>query len=104
MLGGRDGFIEFSRQSLYPTRAFEKSSLPATHLTDDEALRVAQGTVGADMVAHVMQYARPERLKVVHALHDAGLAPKQISRATGLGQSFVYRALRDKRCHVGDTP
>lgn len=93
MCGGPEGFKKFSQDSLYPGEAFPGSRLNE-HLTDDEAMRIAKEVLGKDHLSALHTFARPIKKNAVIVLRKAGLKGKQIARVTGLGESFVYRALK----------
>lgn len=87
MLGGRDGFIQFSRNEPLPAVAFEGSRLSA-HLTDDELRRVAQEVVGD--CDSLQSLGRDEQITALKRLLKCGFSRMEVVRATDLTKHFVY--------------
>lgn len=90
MLGGQDGFVEFSKQVPIPAKAFPGSLLRA-HLSDDEVVRVVKAALGEEECRDILKKTPEERKALVGRLFDCGLTVRQIVRATGLGYNVVQR-------------
>lgn len=90
MLGGREGFIEFSKASNSTATPFPGSKLKA-HLGDDEALRLVREVLGTDDVnlAQLPPAARHERLA---RLRDRGFTVRQLSRICGVSAAEAAKA------------
>ena len=91
MLGGRDGFVAFSRQVPTPAKAFAGSRLRG-HLTDDEVITIARTALGPEMFKTLKQLSLDTQREAVRQLGKCGLTIRQVTRATGLGYRFVQRA------------
>ena len=87
MLGGRDGFIEFSKASNSTAVPFPGSRL-AGHLSDDEALAVARAILCREP-HELMGMSVQERKALIALLHERGLGIRQISRIVGISPSTV---------------
>ncbi|MBQ3282296.1 MAG: transposase [Atopobiaceae bacterium] len=92
MLGGRDGFIEFSAASNSTAAPFPGSRLRG-HLLDEEAVRVARDILGFD-ASELPSKEGLERGNAIRLLHDRGLSTRQIMRISGLGQYDIAKHLR----------
>ena len=84
MLGGRDGFIEFSKASNATASPFPGSAL-SNHLTDDEALAIAKAILG-DMGVNLAACDRNTRVEGVSLLAERGFPTLQIARITGVSR------------------
>lgn len=84
LLGGRKGFIEFSRADAATALPFEGSKL-RFHLKDDEAIRLAVSIIGHDPRTGTTT-------DDVRLLKKRGFSQAQITRITGLGANQVRRA------------
>ena len=91
LLGGREGFIDFSRQMPVPAKAFPGSRL-RTHLTDDEVVTIARTAIGEEVLRHIKKLPLAEQRACVVQLQQCGLTLRQVVRATGLGYNFVQKA------------
>ena len=89
MLGGKDGFIEFSQMSNATALPFPGSKLKA-HLSDDEAARIAREVLGRDNI-NLAKASQEERRTALQLLAERGFTTRQISRICGLGKSTVSR-------------
>lgn len=89
MLGGREGFVDFSRAARSTAVAFEGSGL-RNHLSDDEALRIARQVLGHDDVS-LASLARAQRTESVRLLRGRGFTIRQVARICGIGEGFVSR-------------
>lgn len=94
MLGGREGFIEFSKASNATALPFPGSGL-ARHLSDDEALAIAKDVLGADGV-NLATCDRKARDAGIALLAERGFPISQISRVTGVGRAICKYALVQK--------
>lgn len=90
MLGGREGFIEFSRRDPMPLSAYPGSKL-SRHITDDEALRVAKRALGETGLDALEGMPATKRNESVRDLLDAGLTINQVARITGLDRHIIQR-------------
>lgn len=91
MLGGRTGFIEFSKPQNGTLFPFRTSSL-RNHLSDDEAARVAKGILGFDpRELAAMEPGRRNQALAVLGRH--GFTRNLMMRLTGLGRRTVQRCL-----------
>ena len=88
MLGGRDGFIRWGRAVNATATPFPGSKL-TRHLRDDEALRIACDIVGKDVVRQLNTMKTEERLAVVRELAQRGFQAAQLSRLTGVSESYI---------------
>ena len=93
MVGGRKGFIEFSRQDAMPGRAFP-GSLLSHHLSEDEATRIARRALGQERLNSLESLDRGARVEALRILAAEGLTQRQIARVTGLGAYFIEQAVR----------
>lgn len=91
MCGGRDGFVSFSRASNMTAWAFPGSRL-RSHLTDEEALRMAKEIVGKEKLQGFASLSRDERCDVVVLLTSRGFQTNQIARMVGMSESYVRKA------------
>ncbi len=89
MLGGKDGFIEFSKMSNATAFPFPGSRLKA-HLSDDEAVRIAREVLGRDNI-NLAKASPEERGAALQLLAERGFTTRQVSRICGLGKSTVAR-------------
>ena len=94
MCGGRDGFIAFSRASNSTACAFPGSKLK-NHLTDEEAIRLAQSILGMN-AREVGAQSKNERDSSVRLLANRGFPVAQIARITGVGRNSCRAALATK--------
>ena len=92
MLGGREGFIEWSQSAKSTFHAFPGSKLTG-HLSDSEALVICQAIMRCANTSLVGASA-DERAMTVRMLNERGLNVSQMARITGLGRSTVQRDLR----------
>ena len=83
MLGGRDGFIEFSKPSHTTATPFLGSSL-TNHLSDAEALTIAKAVLG-DTGINLAACDRGVQSAGIVELVQRGLSVPQIARITGVG-------------------
>jgi len=89
MLGGREGFIEFSKASNMTAWAFPGSKLKA-HLTDDEAVRIAKQILG-EQVDSFASMPPSQKDGVVCNLRNRGFSSGQIARILGISKSYVIK-------------
>ena len=92
LLGGPEGFIEFSANNPPTALPFPGSRLNA-HLTDAEAMRLADLSIGEGMAKTLGTLQTKTRWPYLKQLSEAGLSVPQIRRITGLGDTQVRRAL-----------
>lgn len=90
MLGGQKGFIDFSRASNATGSAFPGSKLK-NHLTDQEALTLAQGILGMK-ACDVGLLPRMQRDAALELLANRGFSLAQIARITGVGRGCCRAA------------
>lgn len=91
MLGGREGFIEWSKASNATAVPFPGSRLK-NHLTDEEAARVFKDALGFD--ATTLNRLKPEeRMVPIATAVTRGISIRQLSRVSGLGTSSIQRAI-----------
>lgn len=95
MCGGREGFIDFSKMSSWTAVPFPGSRL-RRHLTDGEALAIAQALLGADGLHLGAENAAVRKQKIA-ILYTHGFTIAQVSRLTGLGRREVEHYLEIKR-------
>lgn len=100
MLGGRDGFVEFSRQERMPVQAFPGSRLTG-HISDEDAFRVAQAVLGVEGLEQIGEMPQETRRQAIRKLLVAGIGQRQIARLTGMTLSAVHRVEQETR---GSTP
>ena len=86
MLGGREGFIEFSKPSNATASPFPGSRLSG-HLSDDEALVIAKAILG-DMGINLAACDKAARAAGITLLAEKGFSIAQISRITGVARSI----------------
>ncbi|MDO5106864.1 MAG: transposase [Coriobacteriaceae bacterium] len=91
MLGGRDGFVEFSKPSHTTATPFPGSSL-TNHLSDDEALAIAKAVLGADGI-NLAACDKSVRIAGITVLAERGFSIAQISRITGVARSICSYTL-----------
>lgn len=90
MLGGRDGFIQFSNKELLPAKSFPESGL-THHLRPDEVMRIAQSIApGCDNSASL---SKSEQNDVIKKLHASGLSITQIMFVTSLSRGRIRGAI-----------
>ena len=87
MLGGREGFIQFSASANATALPFPGSKL-RNHLTDDEAIRIAIDVLGRSEM-NLAKASNKERSNAVRLLKNHGFTRRQISRICGIGESTV---------------
>lgn len=92
MLGGRAGFIEFSKPSNATALPFPKSGL-AHHLSDDEALVIAKAILG-DTGINLAACDKASRDAGIALLSERGFSVPQISRITGVGRGVCNYILQ----------
>ena len=92
MLGGRDGFIEFSKPSHTTATPFPGSSL-TNHLSDDEALAIAKAVLG-DTGINLSACDRGVQSAGIVELFQRGFSVPQIARITGVGVGACRYTLR----------
>ena len=90
LLGGTQGFVEFSKTALPRSTAFPGSAMKG-HLSYDELLAIAREIIGADTLASMKSLKPSARAPLIAGLADAGFTPSEIARLTGLGTSTVSR-------------
>lgn len=88
MCGNTDSFVRFSNQMPACAQAFPGSKLIG-HINDEEALRVARLTLGADELRSIGSLPISDRNDAIRKLKQTGLTLRQIARATGLGYYTV---------------
>ena len=91
MLGGRDGFIAFSRAANWTAHAFPGSRLK-NHLSDAEALVIAQSIVGTK-VTELPSAQKYECEQAVATLYARGFPVAQIARISGLGRGYCRNVI-----------
>lgn len=91
MLGGRNGFIEWSKAKNGTAIPFIGSKLKG-HMTDDEALIVAREILGNGDTSLCGVHGE-KRHNAILLLHERGFTNNQIARITGLGRNTISRAL-----------
>ncbi|MBQ9007341.1 MAG: transposase [Atopobiaceae bacterium] len=89
MLGGRDAFIRFSAACNSTAFPFSGSKLKS-HLTDDEALRIAVDVLGRDGV-NLASANKDQVVTSVSMLKRRGFSTRQVSRICGISQSAAAR-------------
>ena len=103
--GGRDGYAktDFVLSILDGVEAFKELHDapgdyqplgPRHHLTESEALKRAQETLGDIGFHEVKSFDRETRNALLLRLYEAGLSRRQIMRITGIGLGIVNRATR----------
>ncbi|MDO4404606.1 MAG: transposase [Atopobiaceae bacterium] len=91
MLGGRNGFIEWSKASNGTAVPFSGSKLTA-HLSDSEALEIARGIMQCNDT-NLAKIDEEKRDEIVVNLHERGFSNRQITRITGVGPYVIKRIL-----------
>lgn len=91
LLGGREGFVEWSRATNSTALPFPSSKLKK-HLSDDEFQRIATCILGYD-VTSLSRCVPDQQKRDLKVLVDRGLPISLLSRLTGLGRSEIYRLL-----------
>ena len=91
MLGGKEGFVEFSKMANATAVPFPGSMLK-DHLTDDEALAIAKGILGEDGI-NLAAYEKEARTAGVRLLSERGFSVARIARITGLSRSCCRNLL-----------
>ena len=91
MLGGRDGFIEFSKPSHTTATPFPGSML-THHLSDDEALAIAKAVLG-DKGINLAACDKDSRRTGIALLAERGFPVAQIARITGVGAGTCWYIL-----------
>ena len=91
MLGGREGFIDWSQAAKSTFHAFPGSRLTG-HLSDSEATTICQAILQRSNTS-LAGVPSAERVEMVKLLYERGLGVSQIARATGLGRRTVQRDL-----------
>lgn len=92
MLGGRDGFVEFSKASNATACPFPGSRL-TNHLSDDEALAIAKAVLG-DTSVNLAACDRGVQSAGIVELFQRGFSVPQITRITGVGLGACRYTLR----------
>ena len=72
-----------------------------SHLTDDEALRMAKAIVGEKKLAGFAGLPASEREAVIMLLKSRGFQTNQISRMVGMSESYVRKVVP---CGLGGGP
>jgi len=88
MLGGREGFIEWSRPSKSTFHAFPGSSLTG-HVSDDEAMAIACSIVGKEGVIGFHSLGQEGRAVVLSSLIERGVPVRQAGRLLGVSESTI---------------
>ena len=91
VLGGRDGFIEFSKPSHTTATPFPGSML-THHLSDDEALAIAKAVLG-DKGINLAACDKDSRRTGIALLAERGFPVAQIARITGVGAGTCWYIL-----------
>ena len=91
MLGGRNGFVEFSQAANATCMPFPGSRLKG-HLHDEEAVRLATAILGFDP-GKLKTLGREERTAHVRLLASRGFPVRQLTRITGLGKHEIENCL-----------
>ena len=91
MLGGRDGFVEFSKASNATACPFPGSRL-TNHLSDDEALAIAKAVLG-DKGINLAACDKDSRRTGIALLAERGFPVAQIARITGVGAGTCWYIL-----------
>lgn len=90
VLDGPQGFVELCEGAELHEAGFEGS----LHLSDAEAIRLADEIARARGFAHLMEVRklpRAERDAVIRQLRGNGMTINQVERVTGVGRSIVAR-------------
>ena len=95
LLGGVEGFIQFSQSQNLTLLPFAGSKLKR-HITDDEAKRVARLVVGEN-VGHLKTCDASIRTEAVRTLGERGFSVQQIARISGLGRREITRILNGQQ-------
>lgn len=102
MLGGRDGFIQFSASANATALPFPGSKL-RNHLTDDEAAQIARDILGRDGV-NLAKATKSKRKSAIATLRQRGFTRKQVSRICGVGDSAVKHYFEHSEAPVQNLP
>ena len=94
MCGGLRGFIQFSKPQNNTLLPFEGSKLKY-HLSDDEAVCIAEGIVG-ERISTLKTSDPDTRKKAVRALKAQGFSKDRITRLSGLGRREIARILGER--------
>ena len=81
MLGGVEGFVEFSEARGSPYMHLRRKRVP-----DEEARELARAVLGDVDPAHVKTLPRTQRDHHLRNLRSAGLSVRQVERLTGIGR------------------
>ena len=87
MLGGTEGFVEFSEGRGSPFRHMRRRRIP-----DERASDVARQALEGVEPGSIKALPREERDKMMRVLRAAGLSVRQIERLTGVGRWSITRA------------
>ena len=92
LLGGPEAFEAFSASGAKLALPFPDSKL-RSHLSSDEAWRVAEEILGHDVVEGLRRLPADERKPHLQTLSDAGFTEREIARISGLGKTSIHLAL-----------
>lgn len=93
MVGGRKGFIAFSKREPPTALPFPGSTFK-NHLSDDELLRIAHDAVGEQAIRNARSLLGKKRAALVGTLKACGFSMRQVSRLTGLSKAAVQACWR----------
>ena len=88
LCGGVEGFVAFSTEEDGHDYRFRER----TRLSDGEARRLAEQTLGEVALSDLKALERGRRNALLFDLKDAGLSIPQIQRLTGIGRGIIARA------------
>ena len=92
LLGDAEAFAAFSASGAKLALPFPESNL-RSHLTPDEAWRIAEEILGHDVAESLRRLTADERKPHLQALFDAGFTEREIARISGLGKTAIHLAL-----------
>ena len=92
MLGGQEGFVEFSQLANATALPFPGSML-SNHLSDDEALAIAKGILGPGGV-NLAACDKEARHAGIRLLSERGFSIPQIARITGVSKATCRYIVR----------
>ena len=88
MLGGPEGFVDFSAGADYLGYVERLGA----RVPDDEALAAAREALGDVEPSALKAMVRAEWDRLLQLMRDAGLTIRQVERLTGIGRSTISHA------------
>lgn len=93
MLGGVEGFLEFSRSGAHAVNYLRTGR----RISDRDVRKAAKDALGEISPLEIKSTPQEERVEALAKLRAIGLSWRQIEMLTGIGVSFIRRALSKRQ-------